>query len=337
VLVAPLVNDVASRAGWIGDLRAAGVAVEPLVVARRAYRAEWKAVKELIESRRPSVVHTHGYHGDVVGGLAALRAGAPTVATVHGFIGGDWKNRAYEWLQRQVLRRFDAVIAVARPMAMELEAAGLPAGRLHVVVNAFGGDAVPLPRAEARRALGVPEQGFRVGWVGRLSREKGADVVLRAVAAADRSVRLSVIGEGRERGTLTALAHRLGAADRVDWHGARPDAPRLMPAFDVLALTSRTEGTPVVLFEAMAACIPIVATRVGGVPDVVGDAEALLVAPDDPWAVTTAIDAVRRDPAAAAGRAAAALRRLRHFAVEPWLRRVDEVYAAAMQRARSQA
>ncbi|MFN2564892.1 MAG: glycosyltransferase [Gemmatimonadaceae bacterium] len=334
VLVAPLVTDVGARAAWIESVRSAGVVVEPIVVPRRRYGAEWRAVSEIIASRRPSVVHTHGYHADVVAGLAARRLGVPTVATVHGFIGGNWKNRFYEWLQCRVLRRFDAVIAVSHPMAERLERVGVDARRVRVVVNAFDAEGrALLPRVEARRELGLQYDAFYVGWVGRLSREKGLDVMVRALADARAvNVRLAVLGEGAERRRLEALARRLGVGERVLWLGIHPNAARLASAFDVIVISSRTEGTPIVLFEAMAACTPVVATRVGGVPDVVSPNEAVLVPAEDPGALARAIDAIRRDPDAAATRAAAARRRLaRDFAPERWVADIERVYTDAIR------
>jgi glycosyltransferase involved in cell wall biosynthesis len=126
---------------------------------------------------------------------------------------------------------------------------------------------------------------------------------------------------------LEEQARRLDVVDRITWYGTIRDAGRLFTAFDVFALSSRTEGTPMVLFEAMAARVPIVAARVGGVPNVVGPAEAILVPPGDPTELASAIHAVRADPLAARARAQAAHDRLaREFRVEPWLARYEQLY-----------
>jgi L-malate glycosyltransferase len=333
VLVAPILPRGMARPAWLSTLAAGGVTVEPLLAAPRGYLAQWRLLAELFRHRRPSVVHTHGYHADVLAGHAARRVGTPATATVHGFVGGDRKNRFYEALQRRALRSFDAVMAVSRAMADSLRRSGLPDERLHVVPNAFEPEDEPLTRAAARRELGLPEGGFQLGWVGRLSPEKGADVMLRALALVpDDDVRLSVLGSGAERERLELLARRLGIERRVAWHGVQLRAAQLATAFDAMVLSSRAEGTPIVLFEAMAAGTPIVATRVGGVPDVVTDAEATLVPADDPGALAAALRAIRSDPAGAAGRAAAARRRLaQEFATTRWLERIDAVYAAAMR------
>ena len=138
---------------------------------------------------------------------------------------------------------------------------------------------------------------------------------------------VSVIGNGIMRTALQAQAHGLGLNGRLHWHGAVPDAGSLLAAFDVCVLSSRTEGTPMVLFEAIAAGVPVVATLVGGVPDVVSPSEAALVPSEDPVALAAAIRAVYRDPAPARARAAAARARLeREHSVAAWLGRYEAIY-----------
>jgi glycosyltransferase involved in cell wall biosynthesis len=278
---------------------------------------------------RPGVVHTHGCRPDVVDAGPARRLGIPTVTTVHGFTGGDWKNKFYERLQRRAHRSFDAVVAVSQPLVEQLIRDGVPPHRVHFVQNAWQETSPPLNRQAARRALGLGYDGFLVGWAGRLSREKGPDVLLDAlVYLRDLPIGISVLGNGREQRSLFARARHLGVDRTVFWHGVVRDAGRLFAAFDVFVLSSRTEGTPMVLFEAMAAGVPIVATRVGGVPDVVSPAEAALCCADDSAALAVEIRAVYRNPAAAQRRAHAARARLeRDFSVTPWLKRYEAIYA----------
>jgi glycosyltransferase involved in cell wall biosynthesis len=278
----------------------------------------------------PAVVHTHGYRADVLAAGVARSLGLSTATTVHGFTGGDLKNRMYEWLQRRSYRRYGAVVAVSRPLVELLAGSGVARRRIHLIPNAWSSGAAGLPRDEARRRLGVAEGVFLVGWVGRFGREKGADLLLEALARLRGSgVQAAIIGDGRERRALAVQADRLGLSECVRWHGAVPDAARLFSAFDCFVLSSRTEGTPMVLFEAMAARAPIVAARVGGVPDVVGPREALLVDPESPAALAAAVEQVRTDRADAERRAAAAEARLHtHFALGPWLDGYEAVYEA---------
>lgn len=312
------------------ELEAAGVDATRLPVGGRSYLRERREVGRLCRRIQPDVVHTHGYRSDVLHGPMGRRQGIPTVSTVHGFTGGDGRNRLYERLQLRALRRSDAVVAVSAPLVDRLAAAGVPRERIWLCRNA-GATVEPLPRADARARLGLGAGGpARIGWIGRLSREKGADVLLEAMPAlADRDVALSIIGDGPERAALEARVAERGLTERVRWHGPVPNAAAHLGAFDVVVLSSRTEGTPMVLLEAMAAGVPVVATRVGGVPDVVSDAEALLVESEDPGALAAAIRRVLDEPEATARRAGAARARARdEHGVAAWVERHDRIYGA---------
>ena len=311
----------------VRDLREAGARVTVLRIPHRGYVREARAVRDLCTMVQPHVVHTHGYHSDVVHGWAARRLGLSTVSTVHGFTGGDWKNRLYERLQRWSHRRADAVVAVSRPMAEALATDGVPRERLHVVPNAWTGGVEFLEREEARRELGLADDVFAIGFVGRLSREKGPDIFVEALGSLEERAAAVVVGDGRMREELDRRADELGVAGSLHWPGVVNEAGRLMKAFDALVLSSRTEGTPVVLLEAMAAGTPVVATRVGGVPDVVTEAEALLVPPEDPLALAAAIGDIRDRPEAARARASRAQTRLKGtFGAASWLDAYDGVY-----------
>ena len=327
VHVAAVVSPGEDRAmhTFLAPLTRVGVHTHALV--RPGPWAERAAVRRLCGQVRPDVVHTHGYRPDVLDAGVARGLGIPVVTTVHGFTGGGWKNRLYEWLQCRAFRRFDAVVAVSRPLVRRLEAAGVPAARIHEVPNAWGAEP-PLDRREARGVLGLPADAFVVGWVGRLSHEKGADVLLEALPhLKDLPLEVSIVGDGVERRSLTGQALRLGLNGRLHWHGAIPDAGRLFPAFDVFVLSSRTEGTPIVLFEAMAAGVPIVATAVGGVPHVLSSDAAALVAAEQPAALASEIRAVHRSADVAQRRARAARARLESaYGVAPWIERYIAIY-----------
>lgn len=337
VHVAAILTGPESDHPFLPPLQRAGVTVHVVTPGPRGYRRERRAVADLCRRVRPAVVHTHGYRPDVLDAAVARGAGIPVVTTVHGFTGGDWKNRLYERLQCRAFRRFDAVVSVSQPLKARLVRAGVRADRVHVVQNAFvpnaWRDARPaLERAAARRALGLAPQAFVAGWVGRLSREKGADVVLDALGGIrDVPLVVALVGDGGARRQLEEQARRLDLNGRVRWCGAVPDAARLFAAFDVFVLSSRTEGSPMVLFEAMAAGVPVIATSVGGVPETVSPREAVLVPPDQPEALATALRDVYRAPAAVRTLAERARERLTAFAAEPWASRYDAIYQMAGQ------
>jgi glycosyltransferase involved in cell wall biosynthesis len=203
------------------------------------------------------------------------------VTTLHGFTGGDLRNRCYEWLQRRLARYCDAVVAVSEGIARDLAATGLPADKLHVIPNVLPPPGPRLTRAVARRLLGIGEDRWVIGWVGRLSREKGLDLLLDAIALDPHpEFDLVVMGDGAERDALMAQAEMLGLAERVTWAGIIPEAERYFAGFDALVLSSRTEGSPIVVLEGMAAGVPVVAVGTGGVPELIlGGVRGLLVPP----------------------------------------------------------
>lgn len=303
-----------------------GVDLVPLHLPARAYPAERRAIDRLARAIGAGVLHTHGYRSDVVAGPLAPGLGAARVSTAHGFVGGGLRNRAYEWLQVRALRRCDAVVAVSGELARTLRAAGVE--RVRTIPNGTPLEGATTEAGEARRELGVPGDAFHVGWVGRLSPEKGPDLFLEALARLGAEIPLaaSVIGEGGMRAELERLAVRLGLEGRVRFVGRVDDAARLFPAFDAFVLSSRREGTPISLLEAIAAGTPVVASRVGGVPVAAGAHGALLVEPGDVTALAAALRDVWSDPVAASKRALAASA---HRARGPdWIRAYEEVYAS---------
>lgn len=313
---------------FLAPLRQAGVVTHPLAPGDRGYRRERRAVADLCARLKPAVLHSHGYRPDVLDAGVARSAGIPTVTTVHGFTGGGWKNHVYEWAQTRAFRRFDAVVVVSRPLQLRLVQSGVPAERIHVVPNAWTPIVPARSRDDARRTLGLPLDTFVIGWVGRLSEEKGPDVLLDALDhVADLPLTASFIGDGVARRRLEERARRSRANGRVRWHGAVRDAATLFAAFDLFVLSSRTEGSPIVLLEAMAAGVPVIATSVGGVPETVSADEAVLVPTEHPPALAAAIRAAYRAPAVAEARAARAGERLRReFAPEPWAERYERIY-----------
>lgn len=316
---------------FVASLRAEGIEVTVLRVGARQYLAERRGVAAVCREAAADVVHTHGYRPDVVDSGAARALGIATVTTLHGITGTAGRARAYLWLQRRALRRFDAVVSVSVPLAERMRAGGVPAARIHVLPNGFAPRADPLDRAAARAALGLGDE-RAIGWVGRLSIEKGGDVAVEAMAKlGDRASRLVVIGEGPEAEPLRARALALGVADRIRWFGALADAGRYFGAFDAFLLSSRTEGTPMALLEAMAAGLPIVATRVGGVPDVVDERSAWLVPSEDPGAIAAALTAMAGSPDEARRRGIEARERVaRQFGVEAWLDAYDDIYRSVV-------
>jgi len=329
--IAAIVHEDAGHP-FILDAASQGLQVRPIVTAHRGFLQQIKRVAAEAARLGAQVIHTHGYHADVIGAAAAWRAGIPVIATLHGFTGEGLRLSAYDFAIQWAHRRAARVVAVSAPIVSKLRQRRVRAERIALIPNAILSNGSPLSRASARSELGVPEAGIRIGWVGRLSAEKAPDVFLSALAKLpDVRAAVSIIGDGSIRPDLEAQAGRLGVQDRVTWHGLVPGASRFLPALDLLVLSSHTEGTPMILLEAMAAGTPIVATAVGGVPDMLGADEALLVPSDDPGALSRAISAAVADPAASVQRAARARERVaRDYAVPSWINKHLALYEAAI-------
>lgn len=306
------------------QVRAAGVAVDEVRCGRRRYGAEAREVARLLAATDARLIHTHGYHGTIVGWMAARRAGLPVVATSHGYLDRDFKETLYGMLDRWVMRRMDATIAVSSGVEVVLRRAGHAEDRVETIRNGMPAPARLLSRAEARARLGVTGDGPVVGWVGRLSVEKGADLFVQAIAATGPAVRAVLIGDGAERAAIAAL---VAGKPRVVLAGAQPDAASLLAAFDLLAISSRTEGTPMVVLEAVNAGLPIASFRVGGIPEVLRDDEAWLVPALDAPALGRAIDEALAAPDERRARAARAKARLgAELGIDAWLARVWALY-----------
>lgn len=307
--------------------RNAGATVHTIRLPGRAYLQERAAIAELCARLQPAVVHTHGYRADLIAASAARAAGRPTVTTVHGFTGGGWRNRLYEHVQRRAFRSFDAVIAVSRKLHEQLSASGVSEQRLHVIQNAWAGAATALDRTAARTRLGLQQNVLWIGWVGRLSHEKGPDVLLDAMPSLPDTVHCAFVGDGPLLQKLTERAQQLGVTDRVRFTGRVDNAAALARAFDCFVLSSRTEGTPIALFEAMAAEVPIVATAVGGVPDVVDDSCAALVASEQPEQIARAVRQTIENGNVAQRVIEARNRLQSRFGSGPWAGQHQQLYA----------
>lgn len=320
------VLDVATNP-FVQEARDAGLRVHVIDSHPRSFLPERRAVRSLLAQRHVDVLHSHGYRSDVLDIGVARGAGVPSVTTLHGFSATDRKARFYEWLQIRAARRASAIVAVSTNVASRVIAAGARPENVHLIRNAIGVAPIQVNAEAARQRLGLTH-GLHLGWIGRLSSEKGPDVMLEAMQyLSDVNVTLSFIGDGPDRQALADRSQELGVTARIRFHGRVPNAAELLPAFDIVALSSRTEGTPMVVLEAMACTVPIVATRVGGIPDMLSGTEALLVDPGNPEALAAAIRAALDDRSASIQRAQRAhARLLSQFDTSAWLAQYEALY-----------
>jgi glycosyltransferase involved in cell wall biosynthesis len=246
-------------------------------------RLSWSALAPVVRLARGGLLHAHDYKSLVLAVAASAIARAPVVATFHGDTGHSGLVRAYETLARRTARWTSGVAATSEVLAARLRQEA-PATPVHVIPN--GIPVGPLPTAAERHAaragLGIPEEAHVVAFVGRLSPEKAPEVLVRA--ARDTDATLLFAGDGPLRPALEAEA-----GERARFLGFVDDVDEVLAAADVLALPSRTEGLPMAALEAMAAGVPVVASAVGSLPEVLGGGAGLLVPPGDAGALRAAL------------------------------------------------
>ncbi len=319
--------------------RDAGIEIDVIPERGRFDRSVIRALRKIVEQRSPDVIVTHQVKSHFLMKVSGLWREYPWVAFHHGYTSTDLKMRVYNRLDRWSLPKADRVVTVCEAFAKQLVNMGIPRTRIHVQHNSIRPEpSVSAPEMYAfRRKLGVKDDERMILAVGRLSKEKAQIDLLHALKKlsdthAEINARLVIVGDGPERENLEATAASLGISDRVIFTGQVRNVEVYYAAADVLANASHSEGSPYVLLEAMAANLPIVATSVGGVPEMVeNDQTALLVPASDPQAMADAIARVLNDEQLAQRLAASAstLSAFR-FSPESYVRSLIKVYREAL-------
>jgi glycosyltransferase involved in cell wall biosynthesis len=251
-------------------------------------------VADVIRKTGAQVIHSHNYKSNYYARQAADRTGARWIVTNHGRRAG-FKLLLYALLDSLLVRKADRVVAVSAKIADLLASLGISRGVLSVIDNGvnfsrFSG----LPaRADAGKALGVADDAYVIGTVGALSEEKGHRYLLQAVKSVIASIPNVVcvlVGNGPERTHLEMMAREQGVAEAVFFSGKRDDVPAILSRFDLFVLPSLSEGLPMALLEAQAAKVPVIATNVGAISEVIQNGmTGLVVPPGDATALAEAI------------------------------------------------
>jgi glycosyltransferase involved in cell wall biosynthesis len=325
---------------WVAEVERAGLPVtqipDPSAFSPRvARRLAWA-----MRRTEADLLHTHDYKSNVLGGLVARQAdrSMPWVATVHLHTTTTRRLKVYRALDLFLLRLADRVVTVSRDQRRLLLSRGVERRRIALVPNVIDADAFAAraaPSAETRSRLGVPEGAPVLAVVGRLTPQKGVDVLLDAlpdVLSVSNDLVVWVVGSGAARTDLEARAADSGVADRVTFLGYHQDAASLLAAADVVVVPSRAEGLPVVLLEAMSLGRPVVASRVGGVPDLInGPDVGWLVPPDNAPPLAAALREVLASPERRSAVGEAGRRRVKvSFAPERAARRLATVYRTVL-------
>jgi glycosyltransferase involved in cell wall biosynthesis len=323
---------------WAPQLERDGIAVSALH-RRPGFRpALGRAIAQRCRTEPIDVIHAHHYSPFVYGAIA--RAWAPGVAVVfteHGRL-SDAPPSGRRRLANLLFRRLPrAVFAVSEDVKRHLVGEGFPAASVGVIYN--GIDPGPAPpdalRIQKRQALGADEADFVIGTIARLDSVKDLGTLVRAAAAlaCRRRVRLLVVGDGPERQALERLSAECGIRDRVTFTGVRDDARDWLAGCDVYANSSISEGVSLTILEAMAAGLPVVATRVGGTPEVVNEACGRLVPPRDAAALARALGDLAAAPAVRRSLGREARRRVEsQFTIDRMVQQYADVYRAVANR-----
>ncbi len=345
-IVRSLVHEVASsvccldgRGAWAAELERAGV--EVLTIERRPGfhpSVGWR-IASLAAARGVDVLHCHHYSPFVYGQLASLASRRLRIVfTEHGRL-SDAPRSLKRRIVNPILGRLpSAIVAVSDDLKRHMVEEGLPARRIEVIHNGIdpGPRLTPADRSRARQELGFADGDLVIGTCGRLDPVKDLPTLLDAFGRVSEkcgAARLLIIGEGPERARLEAHSRAAGLTERVTFAGYRRDVRALLPAFDMYVNSSIHEGVSLTLLEAMSAALPIVATRVGGTPEVIGDRETgLLVPARSSAALAAAMERLLCEPESRAALGGAARARLeREFTTSAMVARYLDAYRAARE------
>jgi glycosyltransferase involved in cell wall biosynthesis len=322
-----------------GELRALGVPVDLLPVPRLRDLTALPRLLQYLRREQADLLHTQLEFATTLGGPAARLLGIPAVTTLHTYdepLPGSRAARRLRWMWWSMRRFFSRVIGVSEGVGQHhIRKSRLDPQKVVVIYNGIDlsrfSPVDPADRSRVRRELGIPEGAPLLLTVAVLRQPKGIQIMIDAmpaILAAVPSVYYGVVGSGDYGEALRAQAVERKVADRVIFTGFRDDIPRLMAAADVFVLPTLTEALPTVLAEAMALSRPIIASAVGGVPEMVTDgSNGLLLPPADPAALARACISLAADPdrAQAMGRRGRSVVEAR-FDIVKQVRRLEALY-----------
>ncbi len=304
---------------------------------------DWRVLGQLVRLCRQykvSIWHAHEYKSDILGILARRFWPMKLVTTVHGFVQSSRRMKLYNKLDTRFwVPRYDEVMAVSEDLYQRCLEWGVADERRHLVRNAI--DTAEFRRTlsteQAKQQCGASTDVILVGAVGRLSAEKGFDRLIRAVdqvIASGIDVNLWIAGEGKERAELERLIGSLGRQDHMRLLGHVKDPKQFFQSLDMYVLSSLTEGLPNVVLEAMALEVPVIATRVAGLPALLDNGEhGILINPDSVDEIATAIRDLAQDRQLRMRFASSSRQAVeRSYSFEERMRKVADIYDGLMAR-----
>lgn len=324
--------------GLIDGARRAGLKVHVLEESGPFDPSLLPKVRDLIQSLAPSIIQTHHVKSHFLIARSGLSRYYPWIAFHHGYTATNLKQRLYNQFDRWSLHRPDHLVAVCGPFKNQLTALGIAPERISILHNTLAPSPAPDAAAiQAARTL-VPAGVPILLIVGRLSHEKGhLDLIAALQLLQSQHPQLPwhalFIGEGLARAALTAAIARVGLTARITLAGHQADVKPFYGLADLFVMPSHSEGSPNALLEAMMERVPIVATHVGGIPEIVTNGEtALLVPPSDPAALAAALAQLLAHPALAQRLALAAQRQaLDHHQPHAYRRQLARIHLQVLR------
>jgi glycosyltransferase involved in cell wall biosynthesis len=277
-----------------------GIESHVIPCSGRLDRGAIRRIRELAAEMGADVVHAHGYKADLYVYFALRRSRMALVSTCHTWYDVHEQDYFYGFVDRLILRSYGKIVAVSEGVREYLLRAGVRADKISMIRNGIDLRTFDRASAVAKDELGWSAYPL-VGLVGRLSIEKGVDIFLAAAArvlAELPETKFVVAGDGPDRAKLDAMIDELGIGASVRMLGRRDDMPAVYASLDLMVSSSRREGLPMAILEAMASRVPLIATAVGGVPTVVLDGRTGVLVPEvDAALLANGIVALLRDGA----------------------------------------
>jgi len=319
----PIASQIRSLGIPVVDLK-----MDPKIRLDRIY-----SLYRLIKQERFAIVHNWLFHANIMGRLTGSCAKVPVIiSSRHNVdIGGNLR----ELINRMTAPLDDHSIAVCQYVrSIELARARIPANKVTTIYNGVALDLFQHPdhirTHQIKQELGITDDALIIGCIGRLHPQKGYPQLLQALKdVKDKipGVHLLIIGTGELDSQLKSMAHKLGLSKSVTFAGSRTDIPAILNCLDLFVLPSLWEGHPLVVLEAMAAGLPVVATQVGGTPEVVQNGETgLLVEPKDISQLASAMITLLQNPSLRKEMGIAGKKRVRLFSIENMTQKTESLY-----------
>ncbi len=334
-------------AQFFAEARALGI--EPIIIHSLirdiSLVKAWEAtleIRKLLKNEQPDFIHINSSMAGAIGACAAwlyrfdpLNKVIRVIYTVHGFVFNEplpaLKKQVYRIIEKVSAGWKGALICVSdydKQQGIQHKIA--PDARMVVIHNGINTKQELLTRSEARAQLHIPEDSFVVGTIAALYPTKGLSALLDAIQLLprDKKMKFSILGDGPLRKDLETQATNLGILDSVQFHGAVPNASRLLKAFDISILPSLKEGLPLAILEAGLAGVPVIASRVGGIPEIIEhQVFGLLVEPGNAQDIALALAAFYDDPKLRASMSHALQKKVREeFTLDKMLQKTEELY-----------